>query len=59
MLVCGQNADPGILFDRCASRYDSLFDTNWGALSFTEGQCYVCGFVFQEKTVDVIFKLGL
>ena len=34
------------VFDRCTSRYDSLVDTNWGALSFTEGECYVCGFVF-------------
>ena len=32
------------VFDRCASRYDSLVDTIWGALSFTEGECYVCGF---------------
>ena len=34
------------VYDRCASRYDSLVDTNWGALSFTEGECYVGGFVF-------------
>ena len=36
------------VFDRCASRYDSLVDTNWGALSFMEGECYVCGFVFVD-----------
>ena len=36
------------VFDRCASRYDSLVDTNWGAMSFTEGKCYVCGFVFVD-----------
>jgi len=36
------------VFDRCASRYDSLVDTNLGALSVTEGECYVCGFVFVD-----------
>ena len=37
------------IFDRCASRYDSLVDTNLGALSFTEGECYVGGFVFVDR----------
>ena len=36
------------VFDRCASRYDSLVDTNRGALPFTEGECYVCGFIFVD-----------
>ena len=36
------------VYDRCASRYDSLVDTNWRALSFTEGECYVGGFVFLD-----------
>ena len=37
------------VFDLCVSRYDSLVDTNWGALSFTEGEWYVCGFVFVDR----------
>ena len=37
-----------LVSDLCASRYDNLVDTNCGALSFTEGECYVCGFVFVD-----------
>ena len=43
------------VFDRCASRYDSLVDTNLGALSFTEGECYVLWICFTELNENEIY----
>jgi hypothetical protein len=41
------------VLDRFTLRYEGLVDTNWGALSFAKGECYVCWFSFLKSNLRI------